>query len=81
MSRYNHRTHKTRAGLGGTAARMATRRDLRKTGRGALHAVNPPGTKVAKKMTAARGAYFHGSELTRAAQERSARRRARKENL
>jgi len=56
---------------------------LRKTARFALHEANPTGAKIAKRVARARelknaeGLYFHGGELTKAAAERSAMRRAR----
>lgn len=75
MSRVRRRTFPTRAGIGGTKARMARRLALRATAVGALHEVNRPGTKVAKRMARAKGAnakgmYFHGGELTLASYNR-----------
>lgn len=57
MSRVHRRTFPTRAGLGGTEARMSQRLDLRATGVGALHEANPPGSKLVRRI---RQAYLNG---------------------
>ena len=77
------RTFPTRAGLGGTAQRLETRKALRATARGALHKVNPPGAKLAKKVLKARGLpwrgeVFHTGLLTKLNNERSLNRLKRR---
>lgn len=71
MSRYNRRTFPTR------------NEPTKKTARFALHDSNPPGTKITRRARGrvlAHQFYFHGGDLIKAAAERSARRRARRES-
>ncbi len=62
MSRYNRKTHPTRANIGGTETRMLNRLDLRPTARFALHEVNPPGSKEARKI---KRRFLHGTLTVR----------------